>query len=353
MLAPLLRNYAKVIGTITETDSTAIARRIYDYFVANGLTVNSRNITFASPAAGSNQGNGTINRLARDERNYLLECIHVEAKRADCIRDEFTGAVEHEEVFEMRGADREIDDIEITGSGLRVEMRAKSARDSLIRNPSFSQTSGSGASFAVTDWTLSAAASFQTDTTNFYRGFRGDTTPASLRIDANANASQDLDVNTVTLDPTRPYYCQIAYNRSIGSGDGLLTLTMGMQTASVNLASAASGWNVLRIALNSGLWPRNFAAVDDPEIRIEITGRTTGYTLVDDVIFVPMDEFDGTWYTIVGGSTPFVAQYHDTFTWTDSLAATDSIIQYWWWLATGRMLPHNNAGAETWVDPTV
>lgn len=351
-LDPLLRQYAKVVGTITETDPEGILDRLYDHFVTNSSTVNSRNITHGSPSAGSNIGGGTINRLTVDENNYELEAIPVEAMRADCIRDEHLGAVEHEEVFEFRGQDAEKDNVAITGSGSRIEVRALSARNSLLSNASFSQFSGTIASpTAITNWTVgSDIANFQLDETNYYRDFQGDSTPRALIFETNESISQNFNIRRLQLDYNTPYYCQVAYNRQVGSCDGRLTLTCGNQTADVVL-SAQTGWNVLRIAVGQGNWPKNFVDVENPVIKLQLTGRTSGTLLIDDVIFAPYTPWLGTYYAIVGTATPFL--YGDSFTWTDSFAGSDSILQYWFWRLYNFFFPHDNASGETWADPSV
>jgi hypothetical protein len=354
LLTPLFRNYAKVIGTFPETDITGVLDRVYQYMIDNSLSVNSRNITHGSPAAGSNLGDGVIRRLVVDENDLELEAVHLEAKRAECIRDEHTGAVEHEEVFEFTGADPEKDQVEITGSGFKAEFTAAAAPQSLIRNPSFSSRAGTNAApTSITDWTEgNDIANFQLDETNYYRDFNGDTTPRAVVFETNDSLTQNFNVANVNFDTQRPYYAQLAWNRSVGSCDGRLTFTVGTQSVDVVLA-AQSGWQILFIPLDSGCWPKNFADGEDIGVKIELSGRSTGTLLVDDVLIVPMDFWDGTWYKVIGGATPFIGNHHDTFTWTDALAATDAVLQYWFWRAFGRHLPHNNAGGETWVDPSV
>lgn len=352
LITPLFRAYAKVVGTFPETDINGILDRIYQYMIDNSLSVNSRGISFGAVSAGSNIGDGTVNRLRVDENNLDIEAIHFETKRLECVSDEHTGAVEHEEVFEVRGQDLERDTLQITGSGIRKEIRALSARNSLIGNPSFSQFAGTiAAPTAITNWTVTSSINnFQLDETNTYRDFQGDSTPRAVLFETNDTLSQNFNVRALQLDDDTPYYCQIAFNRAVGSCDGTLTLWMGAQSASVTLA-AQTGWNILRIALGRANWPKNFTKMENPQIRIQLSGRTAGTLLVDDVIFAPFDRVDNTYLAVVGGASPFVLG--DTFSYADSLSGSDAIIQQWLWRAFNRYLPHNGAGAETWADPTV
>lgn len=347
-LRPHLRQYGKFVNA-PETDDQTILTRLRDDFIANTQRVQSRVFVFGSPAAGGgNVGDGVINRLFVDEDNQQIENTHSEAKVATIVSDEHSGADEHEEFFEFLGDSPERDQILISGSGAFRRVKSISARDSenFIGNPSFSRFDGTLAvPTAITDWTVSDIANVQLDQTNFYRGFLGDVTPTALQFETNASVEQNLSVRGVQLDPNVPMYCQVAYNRAVGSGDGTLTLTMGGVTASVALVAQA-GWNILRIAIGQNNWFKTFNQ-EDPLIKVELTGRTTGTTLIDDVIFVPFENFDGIWYAPVGGQTPFLRD--DTFTWTDT--ETGSVIQLWIWRSFGRYLPHGVGGAITWADP--
>lgn len=361
VLVPLLQNYAKVVGSINGATVNAIWPWLYQRFIDNSLSVNSRDLTFVSPAAGSNIGNGVINRLSVDPYAFDIEAVHVEAKKATCERDSNLGTSRHEEEFLFQGATPNIDRLSISGSGGRAQFAAKSARQSLPSNPSFDSLDGSAITSltSIPGWTVGAEliANYNLDRTNFYRDFEGARDTASLKFLDNGSVTQKFTVNGIKLK-NKPYYVQIAYNRAVGSCDGLLWLSVGNASVSVVL-SAQSGWNILRLPLNRNLWPQNFAAVagnDITNIKVQLSGRTTGTLLVDDLIFTEMDSFDGHWYAVVGGSTPFVAGpqgAHDKFTWTDSFVGSDSILQQHFWRIFGRYLPYNKSGAETWADPSV
>jgi len=379
VLGPLLRNYAEQTGGFTdgvpvETDSVALLSRIYLHFIATARTVQSRNITFASPAAGSNIGNGVINRLTEDAYGYKIEACHVEAKRAECIVSAETGTPPGEEIFNFRGAVRPIDQISLLnvatntgGSGGLFPISAVTGRQSMLANPSFEQYSGTNITTltALTSWTVGAEgiANYDLDEVNIYRTYQGLTTPRALKFLAAGSISQTSDVNNMQFDVNRPYYFQVAYNRSVGSATGTLTITLGNSSSSVVLA-AQSGWNILRLTLDRRCWAHNFAATTQSAssnslltVKIQWTSAT-GTLLIDDAILCPMTRFDGHWYTIVGGSTLFVADNHDNFTWTDTFAGGTNpswdtgIIQTWLWRAFGCYLPHTT-GAPTWADPTV
>jgi hypothetical protein len=357
VLDPLWRNYAKVVGNIVEREGAGIIRRLYKHFIDNSLTVNSRNLTYGTISAGSNLGSGTIRRLTVDAFGHNIEACHLEAKRAECVQDQTTGGQEHEEVFRIRGATRETDMLAIAGSGVLVDVNALSSRNSIITNASFSNFGGTlTVPDDISGWTLSSGVFTNTDIdeTYYYRGQGGlsDATPRSLKFVGSDTIYQDFDVNGVNLNPDIPIYGQLAYNREIGSAAGTLTFKMGSMQVQVVLA-AQTGWNVLVFPLTKAMYPRNFANTSGT-VRVSIQWqRTSGDLYVDDVCIAPWALIDGLWYQVVGGASPFVAGLRDTFTWTDALAGTDSILQQWFWRLYGLHLPHNNAGAETWTDPTV
>jgi hypothetical protein len=350
MVDPLLRSYARVLD-IPETDPAAIMDRIYQHFVDNTYTVTSRVFTFGSVSAGgANVGTGTILRNTKDRNNFDLEAVAPDAWKAKCIADEHSNnARKHEELFEIRGGDASFDGLEQLGSGVIARVNALSGRDSqqLLNNPSFDRYSGTAAvPTEVTGWTVTTSiGNFAIDQANYYRGFDGDGgTPGALKISANDTMTQALSVRRAQFDPTRPYVCQIAYNRQVGTGDGTLTLTLGAKSVAVVLA-AQTGWNILKIALDDDCWHQEFNETS-MDFKVALSSRTTGYVLVDDIILAPMSNVGGTFLAVVGGATPFLRD--DTFTWTDT--ATDSILQRWFSRLYGRYLPHT-AGAPTWAEP--
>lgn len=362
IIDPLLRNYARVVGTVDERLPITGAGGILDLLkrravvAATLVTVNSRGITYGSPSAGSNLGSGTIHRLTVDPWGYNLEACHMEAKKFECIRDQIMGGEKHEEVFRVRGATSQLDPLLISGSGVDAELTAQSSRRSLITNPSFSEFGGTIT--ALTDlsgWTVgSSLSNFNLDESNTYRSAGGlsDSTPRALKFLTNDSVQQAFSINNVKLIDGVPYYAQIAYNREVGSCDGTLTLTVGTKSVSVVLA-AQTGWNILKLPLDKNLYPLNFADTTAPVVKVQLSGRTTGTLLVDDIVWVPMTPIDGTWWIAVGGATPFVAGNRDTFTATDSLAGSDGILAKWFWRLYGFSWPSNGAGSETWADPTV
>lgn len=349
-LAPLLREYGQVIGC-AETDIQKIFDRLYQHFVTNSYTVSSRVLSLGTITAGvGNVGTGVIHRLYLDADSNTIENVTTELKTMKCVSDGYSGAAIHEEVFEFRGDDRERDLLKITGSGKVKNISALSGltTQSYLSNPSFDQYSGTiTVPTAITDWTpLSGVyTGLEIDQTNYYRSFRGASTPGSLKMKANETVTQKFSVRNLQLNPNVPMFLQLAYNRQVGTGDGTLTLTLGNKTVSVVLA-AQTGWNTLVLPMSSAdQWFKQFNTTD-PGISVQLSGRTTGSVLIDDIIFAPMTNFDGWWWAVVGGATKFLRD--DVFTVTDT--ETGSVLQTWFWRSLGRYLP-STAGAPTWTDP--
>jgi hypothetical protein len=358
MLLPILQQYGALMSPAApESDGPSLCARLYDYFRTTPITIQSRRFTFGSPtAAGGNAGNGTLQRLTLDAYAYPIENQHADAKIVQCIADGTTGANQHEELFEFRGAAAYKDSIKLTGSGapFNKQYNARSARNSLLANASFegcTLTSGSTTNVAtsgLTGWTTNVAivgdgTDYQVDATNYYRGYPGASAPVGLRIYKNAGNSSILTQQLIgptaprqtRFDANRPYYYQIAWNRAVGSWTGTLTITLGSQTVNV-VASAQAGWQILRIPVNQNLWYVNWAQ-QNPTVTINAahTSAANTYVIVDDAVLVPMDPFDGGWYTEMGGATPHLK--NDQFTFTDS--ELGSVMQTWIWRAFGRYLP--------------
>lgn len=355
-LGSMWAEYARqLVGTYEIPDGIGdreIIRRLADYFNDNSESVNSREFSFASVSAGgSNVGTGTIKRLTTDRYGYAIEATWAQKVTLDCVQDQSNGAKKHEEVFEIRGEARGVDLLDLNGSGNVARMQAVSTRNSLVRNASWDDRSGTDATpTAITNWTVDTGTlgtEIALDTNNLFRTQFGTSQGRSLKFDGNGKLSQALSVAGQTFDPDVPYYCCVRWNREAGSGSGAtVTLTLGSQTASVAVGST-TGWNTLEIALDKG-WFRQWNQTD-PTVAVEITGLSSGYVLLDDLILVPMTQFDGLWYTALGGATKFVRD--DTFTFTDT-GGTSGVINYWLWWTYGLHLPHATGGNETWSDPT-
>lgn len=348
VLLPILRTYVAVAGDARANSDAGVAfRALYEYYAANSRFVQSRVFTFGSPSAGGgNVGTGVLNRLNKDEYDFDIEAQTPDAKALKCVRDYRLGVEQGQEVFEIRGAPALPGNqwIQLQGSGKVRQIRGLTGSDSQamnIQNPSFSIYTGTG---TFTGWTQSGTIAAELTTT--YRPLQGESTPVAVKLTGNGSLYQAIDDRRINANSDVPYYCQIAYNRSAGSGDGTLTLTLGNVSSSVSLGGASSGWQILRIALNGDGWYKQWAK-NGGQLKIEIGSNTTGYTLIDDVIFAPMQAFDGGWYALVGGATPWVMG--DTFSFTDS--CTDSVLQRMFWLLFGRYLPHSTGGTVTWSDP--
>lgn len=342
VLAPLLLTYAKFLD-VPERDAQGIFDRLFDHFVDNALTVQSRVFVFGAPTPdGGNTGDGEIVRLNTDKEGFDIENQFADAKVAECVQDQSTGTVRHEEVFEIRTGDAGRDAVQVQGSGILAALSAQSARQSLLANPSFSNFGGTIAvPTSITNWTVGAIGNFEIDEVNFYRGFLGDTTPRSLKIKATENVSQKIENVGLALNPNVPYLLQVAWNRSVGGATGTLEIRMGTKVVSVVVA-AQVGWQRLRVVPD---FPVNF---NEEALDIEIDWtRTAGDLLVDDVLFIPGTNIDNSWYWLIGGQTPFLLD--DKFTWTDT--ETGAILQRWFWRSFGRYLPHAPA-APTWAEPT-
>lgn len=71
---------------------------------------------------------------------------------------------------------------------------------------------------------------------------------------------------------------------------------------------------------------------------MQLSGRTTGSILVDDIIIAPFQFVDGLWVAPVGGSTKWLR--YDKYTYTDALYGSDAVIQQWvGWRTYGLSLP--------------
>lgn len=351
LLDPVFRDWGKLILAPEQASVDAILDRLYTYMIDNTDRVASRVFSFGSiSAAGGNVGTGTIYRLTKDRRNFDIESGHTEARVALCVADQNTGTTRNREVFEFVGGRPSRDELDRAGSGLIKLIPAKNARDdSLALNSGFDSFAGTAAApTAMTSWTSSVtfdSTSYSFDSSNIYLPAPdGDTTVYALNIKATATLTQRLTVRGTALDRNVPYFAQIAWNRSVGSGAGTLELHIGNQSATV-VAAAQSGWQLLQITGLDDNWYRQ-QAEQAFDVKIVWT-RTSGNLLIDDLVFVPYEEFDGTWYHVAPAATSFLVD--DKFTWSDT--ATEAKIQRWVARGYNKYLPHATGSSVTYADP--
>lgn len=318
--------YARVLGYNSASAEEAFAA-VKQSFRDNSVTIQERNLVFGTPSAGGgNVGNGVINRLTVDGWAYELEAEIASSKAIVCVADRFSGASQHSEVLRFRTATgRDVDNLRIFDGFEDTDVTCLSGKDSeaFLTNPSFSEYTGTvTVPTAITGWTVTTdIANLEIDTTNYYRGYDGDTTPAALKVKANETVTQAFSVKPAQYDPETPYYVQIAWNGTTYSAvGGTITLTFGDQTASV--AVAQSGWQILRIAIGTKNWYRVFNAAS-PVVSIAWASRTSGSLLWDDVIIGAYTQVGGTYYAPVGGSTAFLLE--DSFTWADTIATEGKV----------------------------
>lgn len=379
-LAPLIYEYGNYISTNLTADkgyggglrsTTELFRAIYEWCVAAAtpITVKSRTITYGAAVAKTtpaNAGNAVISRLTKDENNYNLEACTVEKKQFRCRADQNTGTDKWAETFEVLGQAASFDSLQIpsTGSGenIRSVIYARHAGSgsggSLLTNSSFSEYSATGTPKFV-GWTETTNGSaLSQDTTNYYRTHPGATTHGSLKITAPGGAATVLIKQPLTamrvrrLDPNVPYFLRIMVNAQIGTAvGGNVTIRLGSQSKSVAVSSiAASGWTELTIDAGTASWPKNFDQ-NDFDIEIEWSSTTSGFLLVDDVIFAPWDLIDGTYYLIRHtNASPTPNLVDDLYTVTDTGGApATGKLQYWLWLSGYGYLP--SSGTPNWTDP--
>lgn len=341
-------------------------RALYDWFVANSITILTRGITFDTTATlgAGNVGNGAMSRLTVDENNFPLEACHVEKKAFRCRADANSGTEKQAEVFEFLGTAQSFDALlrgtHGSGEGSRTTIisahAGTGAGGSLLTNSSFSEYSASATPRKFTAWDeTSGGAQLTQDTTNYYRAHPGAATNASLKITGGGGLvtiKQTLaNMRVRRLDPNTPYFLRVMLNKTVGTAvGGTVTLRIGSQSVAVTIAALAANWAELVIPVGTGNWFRNFN--EEPfDIEIEWSSSTSGFLLVDDVLFSPMTLIDGTWWFLrANAATHAPWQVDDTLEFTDTGgAAGTGKIQWWLWVSGYGYLP--SSGVPTITDP--
>ena len=370
-LEPILFEYNKLItddatagdGFGGYRDLAQIMRALYEHFVNNSLTVESRNITYdtATPG-GANVGNGTIRRLTVDENGFDLEaCTAPEKKRWRCRSDASTGVQQEAEVFEVLGATQAPDDLNREGFGSGISIRtfltSKHAGGggggSLLRNGSFSTFTDHATTPTLNGWVInSGGATFDAETTIVYRDAPGITTSQSLKQTAAFEIEQlASSFRNTQLDQDTPYFYRVMVYKVSGA-TGNITLTWGSKSQVFTLGAMTNdAWNECVIDFDADCWFRSFNKKD---LSVKITGDTiSGTFYLDDAILAEWDQVDGTyWITCPNAAVHVPWQVDDYFEFDDSGGLPETAkIQYYLWLTGLGYLP-STTGTPTFTEPT-
>lgn len=369
MLRPLLQTLCKsVIGRGDPNNDQSMNYEIYKYFVDNAQRVQSRNITYGLPFAGSsNVGNNQVVRLVKDQFNYNIENTFIDSKRILCISDYQTGTQRGNEIFQVVGQAPAIDDLERSGSGFTGFLQAKTTDDSLLFNASWTYFSGTAAApTAVTNWTMTdltgasvtVSSTYVTfDSTNYFRAAPSDISATSyaLKVNSSCRLSQKMSVKGTKFRTDRPYLLAIIWNAQTYTGQGTITARMGAANRAITI-TGATGWNVSLIPATSGslaqqsCWPRLFNQ-DDMSVSLDVN-LSSGQVLIDDILLIEGTPSDGTYmWCIPSSTTTWVPnRINDVYTYND-MAASDSKIQKYLWWGFGTYWPHSLSSSITLADP--
>lgn len=356
VLTPLILELAKIGYNSRSQGIINALLDIRDGMIGASETVKNRAWTYGSvTAGGSNVGNGNCYRLEEEANAEKIEVGSVSGGvvKVEITNDKNTGATQGNEAISIYGlGNTPTDSLEpgTAPTGL-LNTNAKRPQDGLISNSSFSTYSGTGATLAFASWTLSDATKAAANTSIFYRADPSAAADVSLELTDNNSILQYLDDASGRLDKTKPVFFIVRYRRK-DSCDGALTIRLGTKTEAIaDLTSKTNAtWFDLAIANSSDCFYENFKENPSPysglRLEIALTGRSTGSLIIDDIILLQPQLFDGKWYLVTAGSLDYLDG--DYFTFTDSVANTGRI-QTTLARLFGVTLPHTS-GSPTYAD---
>jgi hypothetical protein len=384
-LSPIIFEYGKILSAGSGADGfgsgyrdlQSLFKALYEWCVASSpqVTVETRNITYnATGPTVAGTGNGTLTRVTVDENGFNLEACHVERKTFRCRNDQNSGANEHAEVFEHLGAEASRDSLlrssfgsgELSRAFVTSRNAGSGSGGSLLQNSSFSSYTATATDARFAGWAQTYAggsvdAEVTQDTTNYYRSHPGSQTDGSLKITAASGGTTTLkqtlaNMRIQRVDPNVPYFLRVMLNKTVGTASGgSVNLRLGSQTATVTIAALAANWAELIIPADENCWFANFN--EDPfDVEIEWASQTSGYLLIDDILFAPYDLIDGTYWTIrtaesvVAPAHPVSWLVDDTITVTDTGGAPATGKIQWWCFVSGLGYLPSDA-SPTFADP--
>ena len=346
LLGANLIDYSTEITLKPERDVLLAIGRLFDYFHANNISIESRGFDHGTwTTFGSSKGE--LTRLSLDEYGYGIEATFAEKRTLRCIADQSSGGRRFAEVFALEGSANGPDILDIRGSGAATNLTVASAINSGLANSTFAQYSWTtapaaaapatgAASDEVTDWTLADPTDHELDVDLAPHTLPGITTPVSIRFNDNGSLSQRLSVSNAQVGLNSPYQVGFWIYKE-ASCDGTLTLAMGAASRAVAMSTFSNTtWTWFELTADENLWPGNWLN-DQAAISLTLASRTTGTFVASNPHWGPMSLFDGLWYFLPAGTAPHLLD--DEITATSSIAS-DSKVQKHLAYAFGAYLPH-------------
>lgn len=381
-IIPIIKKIAEVGYSINTTGLTQsqIVEKIKDAMDAASETIASRELSFGSVSAGgSNVGDGTILRCTKDRHNNDLEGGEVGVVKIEVTADKNNaGTTPGREKARIYGSGiQKVDNVELnTATNLSQEINFVRSDNSILQNASFDDIEDSINSVEQTGWRLSDTADFTKiirnassssgDVFRYTQGSERTTVPkgAALRFDDNGSISQYVARSGKKLRRDVPYFLVVRWMRK-STADGTLTVNLGSQSVNVDVTTGTNDvWNNLVLgngATNKGWYDVFFEDWEDTsvspsitlgvQIKVALASRTTGTVIIDEIILVPGQLFNGVYYACVSEKSNEDVLVGDNWTFTDAYSGASyaGAIQETIRAITGNYLPHTS-GVETYAD---
>lgn len=349
---------SKQVRTGAQPNMSLLLRDIREHMVDNSLSINVSGQTLDTSFTTAGTGNGDWVRLnvSKDGEPFT---VGADTITFECVRDQLTGAREHEEVWDCYGTDQG-DQLQIGGLGPLGQLTTLNAASGLLQNGSFdsgthTDTSALAATTSVTGWTVTTAANWtsQAATAANYRDYPGaPSTTYGLQNTADDAIFQTIKDQRPGANFTDvPHVAWVRWKR-LSSATGTLTLTLGSQTATATIGSATNDqWNTLLIpasTTDTKAYYDNWVQ-QDAQFKVSTSSLAVGTIYIDDCGVAPMTRLGDTWFAYIGGSTPALKNATSIVTDTDG---TRGINAYWLWRGFGvdGQLPTD--GTPTQADPS-
>lgn len=346
VLAVQVVDYSREITKKPDFDALVCLGHLYDRFVSQNLSVESRGFTYGTPTTfGSSKGE--LKRLTVDANGFAIENTHPEVRTVKCVQAQGAGARRFAEVMRISGEAKGLDILEVLGSGAALNFTVASALNSLLSNPGFTSYSFATAPSAgspstgtspdtITNWSVGSITGLQLDVDTVAQALPGVASPTSVLFTTNNSLTQLLSAGGAQVNAGKPYQFGLWVRRE-GNCDGTLTLNMGSTSKAITVSGLTGDtWTWVELDYDEGLWPINWLG-DQPSVSAVLTSRTTGQLRFQNPWFGPLVEFDGLFYHLPTGTAPHVLD--DSVSATDTIAS-DSVIQKLIVYAFGRYLPH-------------
>lgn len=363
---PILDAYARIYKS-RGRNQNQVAEDVYQLFVDEGDTINSRDITVDTSLTKTGTGDPTVRRLTLDKWGNTLENMWIDEIQIVARQTQPNTRVGQEILEISMGNGFDIFSPDVTGEvgagGEKTNYTLQNSDTNFVSDASFESPGQAVAEGVLTasdlgSWEIISGLANLSVLEGSAVGYRDSVTERDGGNQYALRATADFEIRQAI---TRGLLDNRAYDRGcwanpnaalVADATATIDITLGSQTTNVNTNTLTAGiYQLVAATLDENLYGEN-CKTDQPFFKIAGSNFPGSPSIDLDATFVrEMVRFNGLPWHIIPGATPVGTDYEASL--TDVLAGSDALIALFLFIGYGFevKLPTQTGGTENISDP--